>query len=216
MSNITWHVAGGPDPSLNAQLSYAINNAKKAGLSKASIEAAIAKGQNKSSTGAALEPVIIEAMLPHNVGAIIECLTDNKARALQDIRLTIGRNGGSMAPTGFLFQRKGRNVFRRHERLSVDDILENAIDAGAIDVDTDEEGRLIVDTDPTALTAVAKGLTKNFSLQLENSHMTYDPLEETSVKLENREFKEISDILQLVEEDPAVQDVYTNAILDQR
>lgn len=158
--------------------------------------------------------MIIEAMFPHNVGAIVQCLTDNKARVLQDVRLVIGRNGGNVAPTNFLFQRKGRIIFRKQDTTGADDVLEKAIDTGATDVDVDEEGRLIVDTEPAALTAVAQSLVESFALQLESSQMTYDPIEETLVKLGARQAEEINDLLQMIEEEPAVQDTYTNIALD--
>ncbi|KAL9617572.1 MAG: hypothetical protein Q9160_007642 [Pyrenula sp. 1 TL-2023] len=205
--------AGDPNPNLNTQLFHAINNAKKAGLSKASIESAIARGQGKSTSGAALEAVVIETMLPHNVGAIIECLTDNKARLLQDIRLIIGKNGGNLAPTSFLFQRKGRSVFRKSEAVGVDDVLDKAVDAGATDVEVDDEGRITVDTEPNAVAAVVQELTKEFPLVSESSFILYDPIEDTSVKLEPRQAEDIENLLQLVEEDPTVQDIYTNVAI---
>lgn len=149
-------------------------------------------------------------MLPHNVGAIIECLTDNKARLLQDIRTVLGKNGGSSAPTNFLFQRKGRNVFRKSETVGVDDILDKAVDAGATDVEVDDEGRIMVDTEPTAVAAVVQELTKEFSLEMESSQIIYDAIEDTSIKLEPRQAEDVETVLQLVEEDPDVQEIYTN------
>ena len=203
---------GGPDPNSNPRLLHVINNAKKAGFSKSSIESAIAKGQGKSATDQALEPLIIEAMLPHNVGAMIECLTDSKARVLQDIRVTITRNGGSLSPTGFLFQRKGRNVFQKADGVGVDTVLEQAIDAGATDVELDEEGRLVIETEPNALTAVVQAMKE---LKLEASEIVYDPVPETMINLNDSEIDAVEGVIDLIQADCSVQNIYLNSAFSQ-
>ena len=121
-------IVGGPDPILNSRLGVAIANAKKGALPKTSIESAIAKGQGKSVSGAPLESLTIEAMLPFFVAAIIECQTDQKARVLQDIRFLIKDHGGIITPTGYLFEKKGRIIFERKKGIGPDDILEKVIE----------------------------------------------------------------------------------------
>src|ERR1700743_2134873 len=140
---------------MNSRLAHAISVAKKGQLSKTAIENAIAKGQGKSPSGQALENVPIEAMLPHGVAAMIECQTDNKARTLMDIRYTIGKAGGTTTPTAFMFEKKGRVSFEEQDKVGAEDALEDAIEAGALDISL-EERKLIVETEPADVMAVAQ------------------------------------------------------------
>ncbi|KAL9106808.1 MAG: hypothetical protein Q9227_008230 [Pyrenula ochraceoflavens] len=203
---------GGPDPNFNPRLVDVISNAKKSGFSKSSIEAAIAKGQGKSSTGLPLEPITIEAVLPHKVGAVIECLTESKARTLQDVRATITKRGGTIKATKFLFQKKGRNVFQKADGIGTDTVLEQAIDAGALEVDLDEEGRLVVETEPDrgTLGNVARAIQESFQLQLESSDIIYDPVPETTVDLDESEYSIVESLVDMIQEDSSVQDVFLN------
>jgi transcriptional/translational regulatory protein YebC/TACO1 len=141
------------DPAFNPRLANAIVAAKKGALDKVAIETAIARGQGKSATGAALEDLTVEAMLPY-AAMVIQYQTDQKARLLQEIRSIIKRAGGSVTPTAFMFEKKGRIWFERRPEVSVDDILDEAIEAGTMDVE-EEDGQLVVNTDPSATTSVA-------------------------------------------------------------
>ncbi|EEH33560.1 hypothetical protein PAAG_04610 [Paracoccidioides lutzii Pb01] len=204
----------GPDPSLNPRLALVIAKAKRSGMSKSTIEAAIARGQGVSSTGAALESVTIEALLPGSVAVVIECMTDQKARTLQDLRFLIKHHGGTVTPTSYLFEKKGRIVFEKVEGLNVDDYLEQAIDAGAIDVDTDDQGRLRVFTEHTDTKAVGDKLSVTTGLKIETSDIIWDPYRDTIVKLESEEdAHKIEEILNAIREDSSVQDIYTNSTM---
>jgi len=196
---------------MNPGLAAAISNAKKAQFSKISIEAAIAKGQGKSLSGAPLESLTVEAMLPFSVAAIIECQTDSRARALQELRSIITRNGGTVTPTSYLFEKKGRTVFEKNDDVNPDDILEGVIEAGALDVDVDNEGRIFIDTEPTELAVVTQRLLKAYNLKTERSSVIYDPRQETAVAVSVGNAEELENILSLIEDEPSVQDVYTNA-----
>jgi transcriptional/translational regulatory protein YebC/TACO1 len=197
---------------LNPRLATAIANAKRGALSKTSIESAIAKGQGKSVSGAALETVIIEAMLPSSVAAIIECQTDQKARVLQDIRYIINKHGGAVTPTSYLFEKKGRIVFQKKEGISADDILDEAVEAGALDVDIDDDDQIIVDTHPSEVSAVAQKIVKAFGFSIERSSIVHVPKPETTVSVEDKDAEEVENVINLLEEDPSVQDVYINAV----
>lgn len=185
-------------------------NAKKGALSQASIESAIARGQGKSTSGAALEPWTVEAMLPFSVGAIIEGQTDGKLRTLQDMRAMILRRGGSITPTAFLFERKGKVVFEKKDGVSVDEVLDQAIEAGAMDVDMEENGRLVVETEPSEISAVAQRLSESLGVKVESSDTIYDPKEDTMVSLEEEKMADLEDLIAQIEEEPSVQEVYTN------
>ncbi|CAK7244734.1 MAG: hypothetical protein STHCBS139747_006280 [Sporothrix thermara] len=169
----------GPDPNLNPQLASVMQNAKKAGVPKAVIEAAIARGQGKSADGARLDNVTYEIMMPPSVALIVDLETESKARALQDLNSVIRRKGGTMTSTKFFFTHRGRVILAPAEaegeaaaaaaaaaaaEVSVDDILEDAIEAGAEDVETDDDGNLVVWTAPlqtnAVVTAVEEGRFK--------------------------------------------------------
>ncbi|EGC49791.1 DUF28 domain-containing protein [Histoplasma capsulatum var. duboisii H88] len=204
----------GPDPASNARLALVISKAKRSGMSKSTIEAAIARGQGISSTGATLEPVTIEALLPSSVAVVIECMTDQKARTLQYIRFLIKHHGGTVTPTSYLFEKKGRIVFEKVEGLNVDDHLEQAIDAGAIDVDMDDQGRLRVFTEHADTKSVGDKLSAVTGLKIETADIIWDPNKDTIVELQSGEDADkIEDILNTIREDSSVQDIYTNSTI---
>ncbi|KAE8418328.1 transcriptional regulator TACO1-like protein [Aspergillus pseudocaelatus] len=201
----------GADPKFNPRLTLALSNAKRAGIPKIVIEAAIARGQGISVTGEALEQVTIEAILPHSVAAVIECQTDQKARILQDLRYAIKDAGGTVTPTTYLFEKKGRIVFEKKDGLNPDDYLDQAIEAGAMDITADEEGRLIVFTEPTETKSVGEALTKSSQLTIEELEIIWDPNQETLVELtEDEHVREIEDILSTLREESSVRDIYLN------
>lgn len=203
---------GGSDPNLNPRLATAIVNAKRGALSKTSIDSAIAKGQGKSASGAALEALTVEALLPCSVAAIIECQTDQKLRVLQDIRYTILRAGGTLTPTSYFFEKKGRLTFEQKEGISADDVLEVAVEAGALEVDMDDNGQIVVDTEPNELSAVGRELSKAFGLSIESSSIIHDAKPDTAVSLGDKDAQEVENIITALEEDPSVQDVYVNIV----
>ncbi|GMF91252.1 unnamed protein product [Aspergillus oryzae] len=188
-----------------------ISSATQTGIPKTVIEAAIARGQGISVTGEALEQVTIEAILPHSVAAVIECQTDQKARILQDLRYAIKDAGGTVTPTTYLFEKKGRIIFEKKDGLNPDDYLDQAIEAGAMDITADEEGRLIVFTEPTETKSVGEALTKSSQLTIEELEIIWDPNRDTLVELtEDEHVREIEDILSTLREESSVRDIYLN------
>merc|ERR1712093_873455 len=106
----------GPDVNSNYRLASVLAAAKKAGFPKALLEGAVARGQGKSASGATLESITLEVIVPPTVAMIIESETGNRARTLMDLRYIVKRHGGSVTPTGYLFQKKGRIALRRTRR----------------------------------------------------------------------------------------------------
>lgn len=201
----------GPDPKFNPRLSLAISKAKQIMMPKALIEASIARGQGLNVSGEALESLTIEAMLPGSVAAVIECQTDQKARVLQDLRCIIKDYGGTVTPTTYLFEKKGQIVLEKKDGLNPDDYLEKAIEAGAADVDTDEEGRLVLYTEPSETKAVGEAFTKETGLKIESSDIIWDPNKDTMVKLEKEEdIRDLEEAIHAIREEPSVQDIYLN------
>jgi transcriptional/translational regulatory protein YebC/TACO1 len=140
---------------------------------------------------------------------VIQYQTDQKARLLQEIRSIIKRAGGSVTPTAFMFEKKGRIWFERRPEVSIDDILDEAIEAGAMDVE-EEDGQLVVDTDPSATTSVAQRLCEKFGLSIEKSEILYDPKEDSMVQVEGEQSIELEAVVGLIEDDPGLQNIYMN------
>ena len=202
---------GGPNPDMNPRLSLAISTAKKSAVPKASIEAAIARGQGLSASGAALESLLLEAILPPSVATIIECQTDNKLRTLADLRLLIKEAGGSVSTVAFMFEKKGRIIIRKKDGVGVDEVLEPALEAGVLDVDEDAEGRVVLYTEPALTNKTAERLAKELDVEIEESEIIYDPNEDTKVPLEDEgAAKELGSFLDELQEVQGVQGVYIN------
>lgn len=202
----------GSDPKFNPRLTLALSNAKRASIPRTIIEAAIARGQGLSVTGQALESLTIEAMLPGSVAAVVECQTDQKARVLQDIRHLIKDGGGTVSPTTFLFEKKGRVAMESKEGINADDYLDQAIEAGASDLITDEKGRLVVFTDPSETKRVGELFAELSDLTIEELEIFWDPNKDTLVKVQDEEqVKDLEDLLSALREETSVQDIYLNA-----
>ena len=183
-----------------------------AGFPKASIEAAIARGQGLSTSGAALESVTLEAILPPSIALIIDIETDNRKRTLSDLRVVIKNHKGTVTPTSYLFTRRGRVLFEKDEReFGVDEVLDEAIEAGAEDVEADDEGNIVVWTEPSGVTAAAERLGKSLDLKVKSLHLIWHPNEDTLAPLESEETVEnLAALIDSLRDEPTVQGVYTN------
>jgi YebC/PmpR family DNA-binding regulatory protein len=201
----------GANPDMNPRLALSLTTAKKNAVPKASIEAAIARGQGLSASGAALESLVLEAILPPSVATIIECQTDNKLRALADLRLLVKEVGGTVSTVGFMFEKKGRIILRQKEGMGVDEILEPALDAGVQDVIEDDQGRVVLFTEPAQTKTIAETLAKELELEIEESEIIYDPNEDTKVSLDDQEAAaKLSSFLDDLQEVQGIQGVYMN------
>lgn len=177
----------GPEPNMNPRLADLVVKAKREGFPKASIEAAIARGQGRSLSGANLESVTVEAILPNNVAVIVECETDSKLRTLMDVRLVVKDNGGTATPASYLFNKKGRIVFDKKDGVGSMDALDAALEAGATDVDDGPDGGIVVYAEPGDTKAVGDAVAKALSLQINTSDIIWDPNDDTKVGLTDEE-----------------------------
>jgi transcriptional/translational regulatory protein YebC/TACO1 len=185
--------------------------AKKSAVPKASIEAAIARGQGLSASGAALESLVLEAILPPSIATIIECQTDNKLRSLADLRLLVKEAGGQVSTVAFMFEKKGRIILRKKDGMGVDEVLEPALEAGVVDVEEDEEGRVVLYTESAQTNKIAEKLAKELDMEIEESEVIYHPNEDTKVPLEEEgAAKELGSFLDELQEVQGVQGVYMN------
>lgn len=149
---------GGGDPTMNARLRAAIDNAKAVSMPKDNIERAIKKGTGELG-GEAIQEVSYEGYGPAGAAFIVEAATDNLNRTAADVRSVFSKAGGSVATPGsvaYQFDRKGE-IRLAAEGLEEDKIMEAAILAGADEVERDDEEWVVL-TAPTELFAVAGGL----------------------------------------------------------
>lgn len=128
--------------------------------------------------------------MPNNVAVIVECETASKLRTLAEVRLAIKEHGGSTTPTGYLFTKKGKIIFERQDGVGPDEVLEPALEAGAIDVEEDGDGRVIVSAEPGDTRAVGDAISKALDLQIASSEILWEANEDTKVELPNEDAAE--------------------------
>ncbi|HSX45703.1 MAG TPA: YebC/PmpR family DNA-binding transcriptional regulator [Candidatus Saccharimonadia bacterium] len=160
----------GTDPDMNFALRMAIDKAKTANMPSANIQRSIDRIKDKNA--AQLQEVMYEGYGPGGVAIMVECATDNINRTLPDVRTAFSKHGGNMAEKGavaFQFDRKG--VIR--VKGSGDDVLMQALEAGADDVQ-EEDGESLVYTMPTDLAKVREGLA-GAGLDIVEAELTYVP-----------------------------------------
>ena len=135
--------AGMPDPAMNARLRLAVANAKAESVPRDNIERAIKKAAG--GEGEIYEAIRYEGFGPSGVGVIVEVLTDNRNRAAANVRAAFSKHGGNLGETGavaFMWDHVGRILYRA-EAGSEDAVMEAAIEAGAEDVASDEDGHTV-------------------------------------------------------------------------
>ncbi|KAM0284826.1 hypothetical protein ACHAQH_001747 [Verticillium albo-atrum] len=202
------------------QVAAALATAKKAGVPKHILEGAVARGQGRSASGSSLEPLTIEIIMPPGVALIVDCETDSKGRSLQELMVIAKRHKGRTGSSAtFLFKRLGRVVFEPKDAeapaetpaLTVDDVLDEAIEAGAEDIETDEDGNIVVWTQPNLTTAVMQALAPRFGDRVLSSEIIWSANEDTKVKVDTEiDAQGLADLLAALQEQPEVQGIYAN------
>jgi YebC/PmpR family DNA-binding regulatory protein len=148
---------GGPDPSMNPRLRLAVEAAKKASMTRDTLERAIKKGAGLLDTGTTFETVVYEGFAPHQVPVIVECLTDNKNRTATNVRVAFRKGQlGASGSVSWDFNRVG--AIEATPPASGIDPEEAAIEAGAQEVEAMEDGDIRFLTAPADLDAVGKAL----------------------------------------------------------
>ncbi|MBO7097172.1 MAG: YebC/PmpR family DNA-binding transcriptional regulator [Alphaproteobacteria bacterium] len=200
---------GIPEPDKNPRLRLAIQAARAESMPKDNIERAIAKA-TQTAGGADFVTMRYEGFAPNKAAVIVEALTDNKNRTAGNVRTIFGKRGGAMGETGsvtFNFERIGYIQYPV-QAASADDMFENALEAGANDVVSDEEFHEI-ETLPDDLFAVTEALEKKFGTP-SASRLDWKP----TVKVEINDLEtaqKFLDFIDALEEDDDVQHVYHNA-----
>ena len=200
---------GGPDPAANVRLRLAIDRAKRDGMPNDTIERAIAKASGANSDADAFETVIYEGYGPGGVAVLAVALTDNRNRTAAEVRNAFSRHGGSLGETGSVawqFDTVGQ-VIVPVNGSDPDEIGLVAIDAGASDVESDDE-EIIVTTEPGDLTSVAAVIRESGA---EISEMNVTRLPQTPLELEQGSVGTAMRLFEALEELDDVTEVFTNA-----
>lgn len=198
---------GGPDPNSNPRLRLAIANARGVNMPKDNIQRAINKANEKDSAN--YVEIVYEGYATHGVAIIVECATDNQQRTVANIRSYFNKHGGSLSTSGslnFIFDQKG--VFRiNKEKISnFDEFMLEAIDAGAEDVVEDDD-MVIIYTPRENFGTMQKTLEK---LNIEADSSKLERIPNTFVKLDKDQALKILKLIDLLEDDDDVQEVYHN------
>ena len=207
---------GSPDPGMNPRLRAAIIKARSVSMPNDRIERAIKAGSDNDTTN--YEEVRYEGFGPGGVAVIVEALTDNRNRAAAELRTIFSKNGGAMGEggsVGFMFDRVGEIAYppetvngKVRTRLDADAVFEAAVEAGADNAESDDEGHYIT-TSPDALAEVRDALEARFGAA-DSAKLVWQPnVTATPPAFENAQT--LMKLIEALEDNDDVQDVTTNA-----
>ena len=198
---------GGGDPDMNPRLRTVLLGAKSENMPKDNIDRAIKKGTGEIE-GVTYEEIRYECYAAAGVALVVDVLTDNKRRIIAEIRHLVTKYGGSMAETNAVtwnFDSKGLILLEKGD-ISEEDIFDKAVEAGADDVDT--EGDMYeITTEPGELHAVASAL-EGMGLPPKEAKLTMIP--KTTTDVEGKSVKGVLKLMEALEDNDDVQDVYSN------
>jgi YebC/PmpR family DNA-binding regulatory protein len=199
---------GGGDPAMNARLRMVLLKCRAANMPNDNIERAIKKGTGAGET-INFEDLTYEIYAPHGVALLVEISTDNRNRTASEIRSLVTKAGGSIATPNSvsrLFQRKGQIIVAR-EAANEDQLMEVALEAGAEDFKADEQGYEIL-TEPGNFEAVHKQVEAR-GIKPAVAEITSLPA--ITVPLAAEQAVAVNKLIEALEEDEDVKDVYSNA-----
>jgi YebC/PmpR family DNA-binding regulatory protein len=201
---------GGGDPETNPSLRLAIDKAKSSNMPNDNIDRAIKKATGDLN-GVQYENVIYEGYGPGGAALMVQLLTDNKNRTAADVRHAFNKNNGNMGENGcvsFLFNRKGLLIIDRSENvLDGEELMLQVIESGAEEMETTEEAYEIY-TDPQEFHVVKQHLEAG-GLTFSSAEVTMIP--ETYAPLRNEDGANMVKLIEQLEDNDDVQEVYHNA-----
>ena len=203
---------GGGDPTKNLRLSYAIEKAKEYLLPRDTIERAIQRGTGELG-GESIEEILYEGYGPGGVALLIEIMTDNKMRTAPEMRKLLETHGGSLGAAGCVawnFDKRGVLTVAK-EAAPEDTVMEQALEAGALDLKTEGDSYQVI-TDPTAFLTVREKLAAA-RIPCVASEVLYLP--KTTVKADAQLSARIIALIEELEEQDDVQAVHTNCDFDE-
>ena len=197
---------GDPDPDKNPRLRLAVKEAKSNSVPKDVIDRAIKK--SVAGDGDDYEEIRYEGYGPNGVAVIVEAMTDNRNRTASTVRSTFTKNGGNLGETGsvgFMFERTGEIIYPA-DAGDEDAIFEAAIEAGAQDVESSDDGHVIFCAD-TDLNEVSTALETALG-ESQSTKLIWKPTTTTEMDLEG--MQKLMKLVDALEDDDDVQRVTTN------
>jgi YebC/PmpR family DNA-binding regulatory protein len=205
---------GGPDPAGNLALQNAIEKARSYSMPKDNIERAIARGSGQDADAASFETIVYEGYAPGGVAMIVEALTDNRNRTASEVRHLFSKHDGSLGESGsvaWLFER--RALVLVDGSADEDELLLAAAEGGADDVALDGSTWQVT-TPPESLASVREAV-EAAGFTVESAELTMAP--KTTIEVEEEaQAKKILRLLDALEENDDVQDVYANFDIPER
>jgi YebC/PmpR family DNA-binding regulatory protein len=202
---------GGGDPDSNPRLRLSLEKAREANMTKDSVTRAIQRGTGELE-GVSYDEVRYEGYGPAGAAVLIDCLTDNRTRTVAEVRHAFSKNGGNLGSdgsVGYLFKHVGQFVFA--PGTSEDKLMEAALEAGADDVVSNEDGSIEVLSPPNDFPAVKAALEKA-GFKAELAEVTMKPASENP--LSGGDAQRMRSLLDTLEALDDVQNVYTTAVID--
>ena len=198
---------GLPDPAANPRLRAAVLAARQANMPKDTVERAIKRGAG-GEAAEAYEEVRYEGYGPGGVAVIVEALTDNRNRTASEVRAAFAKSGGTLGETNsvsFMFDRVGEIVYPA-AAASADDMLEAAIEAGAQDVESDEDGHAVISA-PEDFNSVRDALENHFG-PADSARLVWRP--KTAAAIDEETAATLLKLIDTLEDSDDVQNVYAN------
>jgi YebC/PmpR family DNA-binding regulatory protein len=203
---------GGGDASFNPRLRLAIDKATDQNMPKDTIERAVKRGSG-GLDGASFEEIRYEGYGINGAAVIVDCMTDNRTRTVADVRHAFSKYGGNLGTDGsvaYLFKHCGQIVFA--PGANEDKVIEAALDAGADDVVTHDDGSIEVITGPYDFVAVKDALIAA-GLKPAYADVTMKPTSEVEMRTDDaQKMQKLLDALEALDD---VQEVYTSAVLNE-
>lgn len=199
---------GGGDPEGNPRLRTVLMAARGQNMPKDNIDRAIKKGTGELP-GVTYDEVRYEGYAPGGVAIIVDVLTDNKNRTVAEVRHLLTKHNGSMAENGAVtwnFEQKGSIVVAR-DAASEEDIFEKAVEAGADDVDMEGSDSYEILTAPTELHTVVEAL-EAMGIAVQEAQLTMLPKQ--TLKVEGKNVASVMKLMEALEDQDDVQNVYAN------
>ena len=199
---------GGPDPDGNPRLRMLMQQAKKENMPKDNVERAIKKASSKDEAG--YKEINYEGYGPHGIAIFVETATDNNMRTVANVRSYFTRSGGSLGTSGclqFLFAHKCVFNVCPKEGMDLEELELELIDFGVEEVETDEDGNIIIEGDFQANNAIQKYLEDN-GFDINSAEFVRIPNDVKTLTPEQRE--SVQKLLDKLEEDEDVQNVFHN------
>jgi YebC/PmpR family DNA-binding regulatory protein len=201
---------GGGDPAINPRLRLAMDKASDANMPKDKVTDAIKRGTGQLD-GVEYEEIRYEGYGIAGAAVIVDCMTDNRTRTVAEVRHAFSKHGGNLGTDGsvaFMFKHCGQFIFA--PGASENQIMEVALEAGAEDIVTDDDGAIEVICTPSEFQSVKYAL-ENAGLKPDVAEITMRP--DTQSELSGEDGTKMQKLLDALESLDDVQEVYTNAVI---